>query len=101
MIKDIEAHSREIAELCQRYGVRRLAVFGSAATGHTHPGSDVDLLVEFDLDSTADYADRFFGLQESLQQLFGKPVDLVVESAVRNPYFRQSIEETQELLYAA
>lgn len=101
MIEDIETQSREIAELCRRYGVRRLAVFGSAATGHIHAGSDVDFLVEFDLESTADYADRFFGLQESLKQLFGKPVDLVVESAIKNPYFRQSIEETQELLYAA
>jgi len=47
------------------------------------------------------YADRYFGLLESLEALFGRPVDLVVASTVKNPYFRQSLDTTRTLLYAA
>jgi len=47
------------------------------------------------------YADSYFGLLEALEQLFNRPVDLVVASAIKNPYFRESIERTRVLLYAA
>ena len=47
------------------------------------------------------YANAYFGLLEALQQLFGRPVDLVVDSAIKNPYFRQSVEETRTLVYEA
>lgn len=58
--------------------------------------------MEFEAGATgAGYADRYFGLLEGLEQLFGRPVDLVVASAIRNPYFRESVERTKALLYAA
>ena len=47
------------------------------------------------------YADAYFGLLESLQELFGRPVDLVVASSIKNPYFRGTVERTKALLYAA
>src|ERR1035441_980578 len=47
------------------------------------------------------YADTYFDLIEALEQLFGRPVDLVTKSAIKNPYFRESIERNQALLYAA
>ena len=46
------------------------------------------------------YADNYFGLPEGLEELFGRPVDLVVERAIKNPYFRQSVDETNSLIYA-
>lgn len=94
--------ARELAALCRRYHVHRLELFGSAATGEDRPGeSDLDFLVEFETLPPASYADTYFGLMEGLEQLFGRPVDLVVASAVTNPYFRASVERTKALLYAA
>jgi predicted nucleotidyltransferase len=95
-------HRTQLEALCRRYGVRRLEVFGSGAAGLARSGeSDFDFLVEFDPLPPGGYADAYFGLLESLEALYGRPVDLVVPSAVRNPFFLQSIERTRTLLYAA
>ncbi len=98
----IVEHRAELEALCRRYGVQRLELFGSAAAGREEPGeSDLDFLVEFHSLPAGGHADAFFGLRESLETLYGRPVDLVVASAIRNPYFRQSVERTKTLLYAA
>jgi predicted nucleotidyltransferase len=95
-------HRTELEALCCRYSVRRLELFGSAATGLERTGgSDLDFLVEFGPLPHGGYADAYFGLLESLEALYGRPVDLVVASAIRNPFFRQSVEQTRTLLYAA
>jgi len=95
-------HRTELEALCRRYGVRRLELFGSAALGQDRPGaSDLDFLVEFAQQPPGAYADAYFGLLESLERLFDRPVDLVVGSAIRNPYFLQAIARTKTLLYAA
>lgn len=93
---------QELGRLCRQYQVRQLDVFGSAAGDAFDPEvSDIDLIVTFnDLDSSR-RADAYFGLLEELQVLFGRPVDLVVESAVVNPYFRQSMDATRKSIYAA
>jgi uncharacterized protein len=92
----------EIEVLCRRYGVLRLELFGSAAAGQDRPGeSDLDFLVEFGPLPPGAYADAYFDLLESLERLFSRKVDLVVASAIRNPYFLQAIERTKTLLYAA
>ncbi|MER3420954.1 MAG: DNA polymerase subunit beta [Chloroflexota bacterium] len=102
MIATIERHRRELEALCRRFGVRRLALFGSAARSLLHEGSsDLDFLVEFERPLRPGYADRYFGLLEGLEALFGRPVDLVVDSAIKNPYFRESVDETKTVLYAA
>ena len=75
----VEQRRTELKALCRRYGVRRLELFGSAATGQETLGeSDLDFLVEFDSLLPGGYADAYFGLHESLEQLFGRPVDLVI-----------------------
>ena len=92
----------EVEALCRRYHVRRLELFGSAASSPNRLGeSDLDFLVEFDPLPTGAYADAYFGLLEALESLSGRAVDLVVASAIKNPYFRQSVERTKTLLYAA
>lgn len=89
-----------LAELCRRYGVRRLELFGSAASGAFDPArSDVDFLVDFDNDS-AGLFDRYFGLKEALEVLYGRPVDLVSAGSLRNPYFIAAVNETRRLVYA-
>jgi predicted nucleotidyltransferase len=101
MIAKIEDRRVELEDLCRRHHVRRLELFGSAAQGDYRPAtSDLDFLVEFEPRPVGGYADAYFGLLESLEALFGQPVDLVVGSAIKNPYFRASVEKTKALLYA-
>jgi predicted nucleotidyltransferase len=98
----IQERTAEIAELCQRFHVRRLDVFGSAAREDFDPArSDVDMLVEFEPESPLRGLDQFFGLKEALEALLGRRVDLVEASAVKNPYLRAGIERSREALYAA
>ena len=74
--------------------------FGDPETISTRR-SDLDFLVEFQPVPPGAYADAFFGLKESLEQLFGRPVDLVAAAAIRNPYLRESVDRGKTLLYAA
>ena len=102
MIPDVAERADELERLCARYGVRTLSLFGSAATGtRLHADSDLDFLVEFQPTVLAAYADAYFGLLESLERLFGRPVDLVIGPAIRNPYFLQAVEQTRTPLYEA
>lgn len=101
MIAQVEQRRAELENLCRRFQVQTLSVFGSAAMGEfRNEESDLDFLVEFEPAAGPGYADRYFGLLESLEQLFGRPVDLVVASAIRNPYFRESVERSKALIYA-
>ena len=100
MIPTVEELADELKRLC--CGVRRLDLFGSASTALYEPNeSDLDFLVEFQPVALDAYADAYFGLLEALGRLFGRPVDLVVESAIRNPYFRQSVEQAKTPIYEA
>ena len=97
----IDQHREEVIALCQRFGVRRLEVFGSAATGaFDSKRSDIDFLVDLDTGS-GDLFGRYFGLKEALEALFRRQVDLVMVGALRNPYFIASVNETRQLVYAA
>ena len=100
MTNAVEEQAEELKRLCVIYGVRRLDLFGSASTGRYDPDeSDLDFLVEFQPVALNAYADAYFGLLEALGRLLGRPVDLVVESAIRNPYFLQSVEQTRMPVY--
>ena len=102
MIPAVAERNDELRRLCRRYGVIRLDLFGSAASGtHHREGSDLDFVVEFGPTALAAYSEAYFGLLEALEQLFGTSVDLVVESAIRNPYFLQSVEQTRTPIYEA
>jgi uncharacterized protein len=96
------ADKREaLKTLCERYDVARLEVFGSAARGvdFDPAKSDMDFLVEFKNASQLDPLEQFFGLADALKDLFGRPVDLVEASAVRNPFVRASIDRSREVVY--
>ena len=99
----VEPYSNELALVAQRYGVARLELFGSAATQQFDPEtSDLDFLVEFKSDDDpSGKFDAFFGLQNELSRLFGRPVDLVSTNAIKNPYFLKSIERTRQAVYVA
>jgi len=102
MIDEITRRRAEVVVLCRRFYVRRLDVFGSAARGDFDTeNSDLDFLVEFYRDEPTDAFDAYFGLKEALEELFGRPVDLVEAGAVENPYLKASIEASRENVYAA
>ncbi len=87
-----------LAELCQRWSVRELALFGSAVRDDFRPESDVDLLVTFADDAQVSLAD-FVTLRDELAVLFGRKVDLVEEKGLRNPYRRRSILRDKMTVY--
>ena len=91
---------QRLIDLCRKHKVSKLYAFGSILTSRFNDDSDVDILVDFsaEIDHTA-YADNFFDLYHSLKKLFGRDVDLVDESAVKNPYFKEELDETKYLIY--
>ena len=102
MIELVKQYRQAIESLCRKYRVSRLEVFGSAVAGDfDEQSSDLDFLVEFLSLETGRAADDYFGLLFDLQDLFDRPIDLVMPTAIKNPYFLQSINQSRELLYAA
>lgn len=95
----VESKRDQIQTLCRELSVRRLDVFGSAVSDSFHVDtSDVDVLVEFE--AGPDF-DHYFALKEGLEEIIGRPVDVVTPSGLANPYFRQRVMQTRELIYAA
>lgn len=92
MVNILEQHRDKIAALCRRVGTHRLDAVGSAVRADFVPETgDLDFLVEFDDVPPVDYARAYFVLNEGLEALFGRPVDLVADSGLANPYFRDRI----------
>lgn len=91
----------EIAELCRRYQVRKLDLFGSAATDQFDPEtSDVDFLVTYQPDADlGPWASRFLEFESALAELLGRSVDLVFDQEFRNPYFRKAVEQSRTPFY--
>jgi hypothetical protein len=104
MVSALAERQAEIARLCSRYGVERLEVFGSAASevGFDLRRSDVDFIVEFRRDAVlGPWLEHYFALRDALSKLIGFPVDLVMSSAMKNPYFIREANRTRRLLYGA
>ena len=98
----VEQNRSALAALCQRFNVRRLDIFGSAAKGtFSSERSDLDFLVTLEARSPGEYADNYFELAQALEALFQRPVDLITERSIRNPFFRQAVEESRQLVYEA
>jgi hypothetical protein len=103
MISLIENNYEAIKDLCVKFRVRRLELFGSAIDDENFDpeNSDLDFLVEFQPLKQGEYADAYFGLLEAVENLFGRHVDLVMPRAIKNPYFLEVINRNRKVLYAA
>jgi predicted nucleotidyltransferase len=99
----IESHRDEIVDLCRRFAVRRLRIFGSALTDRWDESrSDLDFLVEYGPEyKNLRPIDRLAGLKVAMEELFGRDVDVVNVAAVRNAGFLAHAEAHTQELYAA
>jgi len=92
-------HDAALRDLCQRFGVERLELFGSGARPDFNPArSDLDFIVRMRDQREAGYARRFCGFAESLEALFGRRVDLLTEAMLRNPYFKAEVDRSREVV---
>ena len=103
MIDLVKDHSEAIVELCERYNVKYLELFGSALKEDDFDpqSSDIDFLVEFLPLKPGEHAKAYFGLLEKLQDMFGRNIDLVEVKAIKNPYLLESINKSRNEIYAA
>lgn len=88
-----------LAALCHKWKVRELSLFGSVLRDDFAPESDVDVLVAFDDDAPWSLWD-LIAMQDELATAFGRPIDLVEREGLRNPFRRQRILETRQVIYA-
>ena len=95
----LDTYATDIIKLCENHKVKSLYAFGSVLTDRFNSESDIDLIVDFSTIEVEDYADNYFSFKFSLQDIFNRPIDLLEEKAIKNPYFRQSINQQRQLIY--
>lgn len=95
----LEKHTNEIYKLCSEHKVKSLYAFGSVFTGYFKQESDIDFIVDFEPIDVALYADNYFDFKFSLQDVLKRPIDLLEDKAIRNPYFRQVVNQKRELIF--
>jgi predicted nucleotidyltransferase len=95
----IEQYTTDIHKLCEKYKVKKLYVFGSILTNRFMQESDVDLIVDFQPLDIREYADNYFDLKFALEETLHRSIDLLEKKSIRNPYFREAIENQRQLIY--
>ena len=100
-MKLIRRNIGQIVALCEKHKVRQLFVFGSILTDKFNKDSDVDFTVIFDRDnlSVVVYGENYFEFKFALEDLLKRSVDLVEYNAIKNPYFKEELDETKQLIY--
>jgi hypothetical protein len=99
-LSDLHIDGDRLAEICRRYHVERLEAFGSFVSGEAEADSDVDILVTFEPGATIGL--EFVAFQQDLEELFGRPVDLLTRKSVErsaNKYFRRFALRRTQVLY--
>jgi len=96
---EIAPYKSDLVKICNSLGVKKLDLFGSATSKHFKADSDIDLVVEFERYENGNLFNRYFELKERLQHLFEREIDIVVEKAINNPYFKESLERTRMPIY--
>ncbi|MDR0371665.1 MAG: nucleotidyltransferase domain-containing protein [Prevotellaceae bacterium] len=95
----IEKNKSKIIAVCRQQHILTLCVFGSALTDKFNTDSDIDLLVSFEPLDFGEYTDNYFQTVERFEQIFSRPVDLVTDKSLGNPYFIHSINTTKKQIY--
>ena len=95
----VELNIEKIKVLCAKHKVSKLFVFGSVLKDTFTNESDIDLVVDFEKLDLYDYADNYFDLKDQLESIFNRPVDLLEEKGIRNPFLRKQIDNEKRLIY--
>lgn len=95
----IEKNIDRLNRLCEKYKVDELYVFASVLNNHFSSESDIDFIVKFEEIELEKYADNYFNFKFSLENLFSRNIDLLEEKAIRNPFFKDSINNSKQLIY--
>jgi len=98
-MKIIENNKDRIKALCKTHHVTTLFVFGSVLSDKFNKQSDIDFIVDFDSSKLKDYATNYFDFKFSLEALLQRDVDLLEEKALKNPFLKQSIDSSKQLIY--
>lgn len=95
----LDKYSTDINRLCSQHKVKRLYAFSSVLTDNFNENSDVDFIVDFEPIDIAKYADNYYDLKFLLENLLRKPIDLLEDKALKNPYFREVVDKQRQLIY--
>ena len=96
---NIDKYAQDITRLCLMHNVKRLYAFGSVLTDRFTDNSDIDFIVDFDNIDLKNYADNYFAFKFSLEDVFKRPIDLIEEKAIKNPYFKEAITSQRKIVY--
>jgi uncharacterized protein len=95
----VKALPAQISEFCQRWNISEFALFGSVLRDDFRPDSDIDVVVEFSAHHNWTW-DSYMQIQQEVEALFGRKVDLVNKKYLKNPYRRDEILKTRQVIYA-
>jgi uncharacterized protein len=95
----IDTYSADIKRICSLYNVKSLYAFGSVISDQFNEKSDVDFIVDFNAIDIKNYADNYFDFKFSLQDILNRNIDLIEEKAIKNPYFKESVNKQRKLVY--
>ena len=98
-MNEVERNIDSIHSLCVNHGVEKLYLFGSILNDKFNEQSDIDFVVRFKNIELLKYADNYFDLKFSLEDLLKRPVDLLEEPSIRNPFFIETLNESKKLIY--
>ena len=97
----LDKYKDEIRTLCRQSKVKTLHVFGSVLSDRFSDKSDIDLIVDIEIHDPMEYADNYFALKFALEDLFRRPVDLLEQKALTNPYLIEAINKSKTLIYGS
>lgn len=98
-MNELKDHIEQIKQLCNAYHVKSLFAFGSVVSDKLKPTSDIDLIVDIDSKDPIDYSDNYFALKFQLENIFKRPIDLLEDKALKNPFLKKQIDNTKVLVY--
>lgn len=95
----LDKYISDINRLCASHKVRQLFIFGSALSDRFGQDSDVDFIVDFEPMALSQYADNYYDLKFSLQDILQRPIDLLEAQAIKNPYFKKAVDSQKRMIY--
>ena len=97
----LDNYLNQIKGLCKKHKVRNLFVFGSILTENFTNNSDIDLIIDININDPIEYAENYFNFKFTLEDLLNRKIDLLEQKALKNKYFIENIDKTKKVIYAA